>query len=163
MSNRFHLNTGDSCHFPPFFACLQDIYHPEDMVSCQIGSPCFSLFAHGPPLFICVVYCHVACAPLSLLISSYLPLCNNMRIIISTMWNFLVVWTEDWHLPPAFTQIESLATAAADPQHSLKELRLQMMSEVLRALRMQSRSSDRHCRRRFYEPNYRISSHLEKR
>ena len=44
---------------------------PRCVVSCQSGGSCFSLSAQGPPLFSrCMVSCHLAPAPLSLLVSS---------------------------------------------------------------------------------------------
>lgn len=47
-------------------------------------------------------------------------------------WGSPVNW--DWHLPSASTQIESGATIAADPQHPLKELGVEIRREALCAL-----------------------------
>ena len=35
------------CPFPHFFGCLQGIYYPKYVLSCQSGGSCFSLSAHG--------------------------------------------------------------------------------------------------------------------
>ena len=75
MSNRLHSYAGD-CHPPsPFFVCFHGTYHPTSCVfSCQSGGFCFSLSAPGPLLFTsCVISCHLAPSPISLLIPSYLP------------------------------------------------------------------------------------------
>ena len=48
---RLQLDAGDSCFSPPFFVWFQDTYHLKGVVSCQSGGSCFSLSAHGPPLF----------------------------------------------------------------------------------------------------------------
>lgn len=73
MSNRLNLNAGDSRLSPAFFVCLQDTYHPKCVVSCQSGGFCFSLSAHGTPLFTrCVISCPLAPAPF---LCSYLATC----------------------------------------------------------------------------------------
>ena len=73
MSNRLNLDAGDSRLSPPFFVCLQGTYHPKCAVSCQSGGSCFSLSAHGTPLFTrCVISCHLAPAPF---LCSYLATC----------------------------------------------------------------------------------------
>ena len=46
----------------------------------------------------------------------------------------LLLWIGVWHLPSASTEIESWVTAAADPQHPWKELRVESRSEDLLAL-----------------------------
>ena len=48
MSNRFHLDAGDSLPFPPLFVCLQGTYHPKCVIFCQSGGSHFSTSAHGP-------------------------------------------------------------------------------------------------------------------
>lgn len=69
-----HLDVGDFCLSPAFFACLQDTYHPKGVVSGQSRGPYSSLSAPGPQLFPgCVVSCHLAPAPVSLLPSRDLP------------------------------------------------------------------------------------------
>ena len=65
---------GDSHLSSSFFVCFQGTYQPECMVSCQSGGSCSSLSAHGPLLFTRWLFSsHLAPAPISLLISSYLP------------------------------------------------------------------------------------------
>ena len=74
MSNRLQSEAGDFCLSPPFSVCYPDLYHPRCVVSCHSGSSCFPLSAYGSPLFTrCMISCHLAPAPLSLLLPSYLP------------------------------------------------------------------------------------------
>ena len=68
------MDVGDFCLSPAFFACLQDTYHPKGVVSGQSGGPYSSLSARGPQLSPgYVVSCHLAPAPVSLLLSRDLP------------------------------------------------------------------------------------------
>ena len=48
---RLQLDAGDSRFSSSFFVWFQDTYHLKGVVSCQSGGSCFSLSAHGPPLF----------------------------------------------------------------------------------------------------------------
>ena len=75
------------------------------------------------------------------------------------------VWTGNWHLPSASPWIKSWATAAADLQHPLKELRLASRREALCALGKLAEQVFGQLaifRRRFYLPNSCISLYLEK-
>ena len=87
MSNRLQPYAGDSHLSLHFFVCSQNTYLPKCVVSCQSGGSCFSLSAHGPQLFTrCVISCHLVLAPISLPISSYLPVttvrCGHYQHII---------------------------------------------------------------------------------
>ena len=75
MSNRLGLDIRDSHLSSPFFVCLQYTYLPKMCgFLSQSGGFCFSLSAPGPLLFTsCVISCHLAPSPISLLIPSYLP------------------------------------------------------------------------------------------
>ena len=58
---------------PPFFACSWDPYHRK-CVFYQSEGFCFPLSAYGPLRFTrCMISCHLAPAPISLLIPSSLP------------------------------------------------------------------------------------------
>ena len=85
MSKRLHPDARDSCLFPPFFVCHQDPCCPKCMVSCQSGGSCFSLSVQSPPLFTrCMVSCHLAHAPLSLLTSSYLSALTLLALLLAS-------------------------------------------------------------------------------
>ena len=59
---------------PPFFVCYLDPYHPKCVVSGQSGGSCFPLSVCGPPVSTrCMISCHLAPAPISLLRPSCLP------------------------------------------------------------------------------------------
>ena len=64
----------------PTFLCL--LFRPLSFkmvsVSCQSEGSCFSLSAYGPSLFTrCLISCHLAPAPISLLRPNYLPAVTN--------------------------------------------------------------------------------------
>ena len=73
LSKKF-LDSRYSGLSPPFFACYWDPYHRKCVVSYQSEGFCFPLSAYGPLLFRrCVISCHLAPAPISLLTPSSLP------------------------------------------------------------------------------------------
>ena len=74
MSNRLHLGTGDVRPFPPFFVCLQDTYH-STMCGFLSVKRCLLFFVCPWTLLFawCMVSCHVAPCPPSLLVPNYLP------------------------------------------------------------------------------------------
>ena len=85
MSNRLHLDPGDSAFSHLSLSASRTLKAPKCVVSFDSGGSCFSLSAQRTPpstqFTSCMVSCHLAHAPLSLLISSYLP-------ALTVLWNY---------------------------------------------------------------------------
>ena len=85
---------------PPFFVCYLDSYHPKCVVSGQSGGPCFPLSVCGSPLSTrCMISCHLAPAPLSLLRPSCLPavtIWTSVQLTSCWIWFFNLCFPLLW-------------------------------------------------------------------
>ena len=72
MSNRLHLETGDSCLSPPFFVCYPDTY-AKCVVSCHLEVSAFLWLSMEPAVYKMPDFLPPGPWSHSLLILRYLP------------------------------------------------------------------------------------------